>query len=65
MPRKKAATRPPMKDVQKAAPLPDPNQLALDFEGRSPAKPKTRAKPSKVKSVPLGMDIPDKPGGKA
>jgi hypothetical protein len=53
-----------MKSVVKAAALPNPNQLTLDFEGRAAEKQKTRAraKASPVRKAPAGLDIPKKPG---
>ena len=65
--RKKAAPRPPMKSVVKAAQaVPNPNQLTLDFKGRAAEKQKTRAGPrakaSPVRKAPAGIDIPKKPG---
>jgi hypothetical protein len=64
VPRKKAASRRSMKSVVKAAALPNPNQLTLDFEGRAAEKQKTRAraKASPVRKAPAGLDIPKKPG---
>jgi hypothetical protein len=53
-----------MESVVKAAEaVPHPNQLMLDFEGRAAAKQKTttRAKTPRVRKVPTGIDIPEKP----
>jgi hypothetical protein len=64
VPRKKVASRLPMESVVKAAEaVPHPNQLMLDFEGRAAAKQKTttRAKTPRVRKVPTGIDIPEKP----
>jgi hypothetical protein len=63
VPRKKVASRLPMESVVKAAEaVPHPNQLMLDFEGAA-AKQKTttRAKTPRVRKVPTGIDIPEKP----
>lgn len=58
-----------MKSVVKAVgAVPNPNQLALDFDGRAaePAeKQKTApAKAPRIRKAPTGVDIPEKPGGR-